>query len=109
MNLTHKDIIARQRNLITDSYVSNINCNISHVYETLSENYSYNKAKMVLENWQALSNNEEEALTKVLEVFGMIVDNDTDSNIENAASLIEGKIIPKLRNAKQTRQIKIQI
>ena len=105
MNLTHKDIIARQRNLITDSYVSNINCNISHVYETLSENYSYNKAKMVLENWQALSNNEEEALTKVLEVFGMIVDNDTDSNIENAASLIEGKIIPKLRNAKQTRQL----
>lgn len=104
-HLTHKDIIARQRNLITDSYVSNINCNVSHVYETLSENYSYNKAKMVLENWQALSNNEEEALTKVLEVFGMIVDNDTDSNIENAASLIEGKIIPKLRNAKQTRQL----
>ena len=103
MNLTHKDIIARQRNLITDSYIANINCNIPHVYDTLSESYSYSKAKMILENWQALSNSEEEALTKVLEVFGMIVDNDNHSNIENAANIIEGKIIPKLRNAKQTR------
>ena len=105
MNLTCKDIIARQRNLITDSYMSNINCNIPHVYETLSESYSYNKAKLILENWQDLSNSEEEALNKVLEVFSIIVDNDNESNIENAACLIEGKIIPKLRNAKQTRQL----
>ncbi len=101
-NLTYKDIISRQHNLITDSYVPNINCNISYVYENLSDKYSYNKAKMVLENWQALSDNEEEAITKVLEVFSIILDNDNISNIENAASLIEGKIIPKLRNAKQT-------
>lgn len=102
MNLMYKDIIARQRNLITDSYVSNISCNISYVYENLSDKYSYNKAKMILENWQALSNNEEESILKVLEVFSNILDNDNYSNIENAASLIEGKIIPKLRNAKQT-------
>lgn len=101
-NLTYKDIISRQHNLITDSYVSNVNCNISYVYENLSDKYSYNKAKMILENWQALSDNEEEAITKVLEVFSIILDNDNISNIENAASLIEGKIIPKLRNAKQT-------
>lgn len=106
MNLTHKDIIARQRNLITDTYVCNAYCNIPHLYETLTnENYSYNKAKMLLENWQALDNDEEKALYKVLEVFGLIVDNDNSSNIQNAASLIEGKIIPKLRNAKQTRQL----
>lgn len=104
MNLTHKDIIARQRNLITDTYVNQAYCNIPNLYNTLSENYSYNKAKMLLENWQSLADdNEELALTRVLEVFGIIVDNDNDSNIENAASLIEGKIIPKLRNAKQTR------
>ena len=103
MSLTYKDIIARQKNLITDSYVSNTNVNINTVYKNLSEKYSYNKAKLVLENWQALSDNEEEALSKVLEVFSLILDNDNDSNIENATSLIEGRIIPKLRNAKQTR------
>ena len=105
MKLSYKDIIARQRNLITDSYTNNVSCNIAHVYDTLKENYSYQKAKMVLENWQALSSNEEDTLNKVLEVFSTILSNDSESNIENAASLIEGKIIPKLRNAKQTRQL----
>lgn len=103
MKLTYRDILARQRNLITDSYTNNVSCNISHVYDTLKNNYSYQRAKMVLENWQALSNNEEDVLNKVLEVFTTVLANDSDSNIENAASLIEGKIIPKLRNAKQTR------
>ena len=104
MNLTYKDIIARQRNLITDSYTKS-NCNIPHVYENLSENYSYNKAKMILENWQELSNDEDTNLNKVLEVFSIIIDNDTETNIRNAANIIEGKIIPKLRNAKQTRHL----
>ena len=105
MNLTHRDIIARQRNLIVDSYIPKPSCNIANVYENLSENYSYSKAKMVLENWQVLSNNEDDALNKVLEVFTIIVDNDTESNIKNAASIIESKVIPKLRNAKQTRHL----
>ena len=105
MNLTHKDIIARQRNLIVDSYTDKSNCNVSFVYENLSKNYSYNKAKMVLENWQALSKDEDDALNKVLEVFALVVDNDSESNIKNAASIIEGKVVPKLRNAKQTRHL----
>ena len=105
MNLTHKDIIARQRNLIVDSYIPKTSCNIPNVYENLSENYSYSKAKMILENWQVLSNDEDIALNKVLEVFSIIVDNDNESNIKNAASIIESKVIPKLRNAKQTRHL----
>lgn len=105
MSLTCKDIINRQKNLITDSYTSKANCNVSYVYENLSKKYSYNKAKLILENWQALSNNESEALEKVLEVFSIITENDNESNIRNAANLIEGKIIPKLRDAKATRHL----
>lgn len=103
MSLTYKDIINRQHNLITDSHILNKSCNISYVYENLSDRYSYNKAKMILENWQDLSDNENEALRKVFEVFEIVSDRDSESNIKNAASIIEGKIIPKLRNAKQTR------
>ena len=88
MNLTHKDIIARQRNLIVDSYIPKTSCNIPNVYENLSENYSYSKAKMILENWQVLSNDEESALNKVLEVFSIIVDNDNESNIKKQDILI---------------------
>ena len=62
MSLTCKDIINRQKNLITDSYTSKANCNVSYVYENLSKKYSYNKAKLILENWQALSNNESEMI-----------------------------------------------
>lgn len=105
MGLTYKDIISRQRNLMTDSYTNNINCNISYVYENLSDKYSYNKAKLVLENWQALGDNDDIRLNKVLEVFSIIAENDNDSNIRNAGSLIESKIIPKLRNAKQTNSL----
>lgn len=105
MGLTYKDIISRQRNLMTDSYMNNTNCNISYVYENLSDKYSYNKAKLVLENWQALGDNDDIRLNKVLEVFSIIVENDNDSNIRNAGNLIESKIIPKLRNAKQTNSL----
>lgn len=105
MGLTYKDIISRQRNLMTDSYTNNTNCNISYVYENLSDKYSYNKAKLVLENWQALGDNDDIRLNKVLEVFSIIAENDNDSNIRNAGNLIESKIIPKLRNAKQTNSL----
>lgn len=105
MGLTYKDIISRQRNLMTDSYMNNTNCNISYVYENLSDKYSYNKAKLVLENWQALGDNDDIRLNKVLEVFSIIAENDNDSNIRNAGNLIESKIIPKLRNAKQTNSL----
>ena len=104
MNLTYKDIITRQRNLITDNY-SQANYNIPNLCSCLTEKYSYNNAKIILENWQALANDEDTALAKAIEVFKLVIENDTESNIRNAASIIEGKIIPKLRNAKQTRHL----
>lgn len=105
MSLEYRDISNRERNLITDSYTQNTSLNIPALYDTLNERYSYKKAKIVLENWQALSKSESVALTKVLDLFSMILENDNSSNIENAASLIEGRIIPKLRDAKQTRHL----
>ena len=102
-SLTYKDIVSRQRNLITDvSYKSNIN--VEQLYDSLKENYSYHKAKLLLENWSAFGN-EDVALHKVMEVFTIITDNDSISNIENASNIIESNIIPKLRNAKQTNKL----
>lgn len=100
--LTYGDIITRQRNLLSREPKCNINVN--QVYESLKENYSYQKAKLVLENWTGFKN-EDIAIDKVLEVFTIIADNDNDSNIRNASNIIEGKIIPKLRNAKQTNKL----
>lgn len=102
-SLTYKDIVSRQRNLITDvSHKSNIN--VEQLYDSLKENYSYHKAKLLLENWSAFGN-EDVALHKVMEVFTIITDNDSISNIENASNIIESNIIPKLRNAKQTNKL----
>lgn len=102
-NLTYKDIISRQRNLLSDtSQKSNINVN--QMYDSLKENYSYQKAKLILENWTAFGN-EDIAFNKVMEVFTIITDNDSDSNIMNASNIIESNIIPKLRNAKQTNML----
>ena len=103
MNLSYKDIIKRQRNLMT-GVSHNSNVNVNQLYDSLKENYSYHKAKLILENWAEFGD-EEIALNKVFEVFTIITDNDNDSNIENASNIIEGKIIPKLRNAKQTNQL----
>ena len=100
--LTYGDIITRQRNLLSGEPKCNINVN--QVYESLKENYSYQKAKLVLENWTGFKN-EDIAIDKVLEVFTIIADNDNDSNIKNASNIIEGRIIPKLRNAKQTNKM----
>lgn len=101
MSLTYKDIINRQRNLVTGNTTYNSSLNINQILDSLRENYSYHKAKLVLENWTEFGN-EEIALEKVFEVFTIVTDNDNDSNIINASNIIEGKIIPKLRNAKQT-------
>lgn len=103
MSLTYKDIITRQRNLLTGANV-NPNINVQQLYESLKENYSYQKAKLILENWTGFGD-ENISFPKAIEVFSIISDQDNKSNIENAANIIEGKIIPKLRNAKQTNML----
>jgi hypothetical protein len=104
MSLEYRDICNRQLNLITDSCsIPTSGINIPTLYNSLNEKYTYKKARIVLENWTSLSPDESVALNKALDVFSMILENENDSNIENTASLIEGKIIKKLRNAKQTR------
>lgn len=103
MSLTYKDIIMRQRNLLTGANV-NPNINVQQLYESLKENYSYQKAKLILENWTGFGD-ENISFPKTIEVFSIISDQDNKSNIENAANIIEGKIIPKLRNAKQTNML----
>lgn len=103
MSLTYKDIANRQLSLLSEVYTST-NINPEQVLTSLKENYSFDKAKLLLENWSSFGD-EEIALDKVFEVFTIITDNDNESNIRNAANIIEGNIIKKLRNAKQTNAL----
>lgn len=103
--LTCNHIRERQRNLVTDSYISNPKHNIKYLFESLSERYSWNNAKLILENWRSLSETEIIAFDRALEVFGYICDNDNESNIRNATNIIEGNIIPKVRDGKATRHL----
>ena len=102
MSLTYKDIIVRQRNLLSEVYTCDTN--VLQLYNSIKENYSFAKAKLFLEHWYGLRT-EDVAINKVLEVFTIIADNDNESNIKNAANIIESNIIPKLRNAKQTNML----
>lgn len=102
-NLTYRDIISRQRNLMPNTNKKS-NINIDQMYNSLKENYSYQKAKLILENWTDFGN-EDIAFNKVMEVFTIVTDNDSNSNIINASNIIESNIVPKLRNAKQTNML----
>ena len=92
--LTYFDIKERQNHLNSSSYTSNTaGVSIDYLFENLGERYSFNNAKLILENWRYLSESEIEAFDKALETFLIICGNDTDQNIKKAASIIEGKII----------------
>ena len=104
--LTYFDIKERQNHLNSSSYTSNTaGVSIDYLFENLGERYSFNNAKLILENWRYLSESEIEAFDKALETFLIICGNDTDQNIKKAASIIEGRIIHKVRDGKATRHL----
>lgn len=103
--LSYNNIRERQRNLINFDQDSNNSHKIRSMYENLNKKYLYNNAKIILENWRGLSDTEISSFDKVLELFNTICDNDSISNIINASNIIEGKIIPKVRDAKATRHL----
>ena len=106
MCLSYRDIIKRQASLLIDDCGTRPVVNVQYLYETFfNKKYSYKNAKTLLENWTELAGDEEVQLSKVFEVFYRVLDDGNRSNSDNAAQLIENKIIPKLRNAKQTRQL----
>ena len=106
MCLSYKDIIVRQNTLRIDDCAVHPPVNIQYLYESFfGKKYSYKNARMILENWTELSGDENVQLDKVFEVFSTILDDGNQSNSDNAANIIENRIIPKLRNAKQTRQL----
>ena len=105
MEISYRDIVNRKNDVISGHYTGRSTVNILGLYEDLHESYSYNKAKLILENWYELSSTDIGRLDKVLEVFDIIVDNDNVSNIRNAANIIEGTTIKKVRTGPQTRHL----
>ena len=102
--LSYSDIKERQRNL-TSSDNNSSRFNVKTLFENLKNKYSFQNAKLILEDWNNLSNYEIESFDKVLELFNIVCENDNISNIGSIANIIEGKIIPKVRDAKATRHL----
>lgn len=106
MNLTYKDINTRQKNLVVDSHTPlRVNPNTKYLYESLSSNYSLNSVKLILNDWRSLSESELLNFERVLDVFMMVCENSSVYSITNIANVIEGEIIPKLRDGKATRHL----
>ena len=103
--LTCRDIKERQKNLVTDSYVSTTRHNVKYLFENLDTKYSINSVKVILENWRELSGTEIESFDKVLEVFGLVCKHDNESSIRYVANIIEGNIIHKVRDGRATRHL----
>ena len=99
--LSYNDIKERQRNLTSCDNPPKYNTRA--LFENLKSKYSYQNAKLILEDWKTLSDQEIDAFDKVLEVFNIVCQNDNIGNINNISNIIEGKIIPKVRDGKATR------
>lgn len=101
--LSYNDIKERQRNLTSCDNPPKYNTRT--LFENLKSKYSYQNAKLILEDWKTLSDQEIDAFDKVLEVFDIVCQNDNIGNINNISNIIEGKIIPKVRDGKATRHL----
>ena len=92
--LSYSDVHERQR-VLTSNESTKSKYNINTLYENLKTKYSFQNAKIILENWRELSNQEIDSFDKALEVFNMICDNDNITNITTASNIVEGKIVHK--------------
>lgn len=102
--LSYSDVHERQR-VLTSNESTKSKYNVNTLYENLKTKYSFQNAKIILENWRELSNQEIDSFDKALEVFNMICDNDNITNITTASNIVEGKIVHKVRDGKATRHL----
>lgn len=103
--LSYKDIKSRQNALLIDTTCSPRRINARVALENLRNNYSTQMAKFILEDWRTLDDTEIKSFDKVLELFDLVCENDSVSNIKNIANIIEGNIVHKVRDAKATRHL----
>lgn len=101
--ITMSDIRNRQYGLNSGTS-SSCQINIESVYNTLPKHYTYDNAKLILNNWQYLSENTNIAFSKVMDVFELVCENDNTSNIRNAALLISEGILHKVRDGAQAQK-----
>lgn len=102
-SLSYNDIRKREINL--NSHSNKTTLNIPYLFEKLGEQYSFNNAKIIIENWKNLSDNEIESFDKALETFLIVCENDNECNIKALSNIMETKLIQKARDAKATRHL----
>ena len=74
------------------------------ILKTFLEKYNYKIGLQLLENWSQISM-EGYLIDNIIKVYDSICENDSINNIVHAAQLIEGKIIPKLRDGQATKKL----
>lgn len=102
-NLSYNDI--KKREISLNSHSNKTALNIPYLFEKLGEQYSFNNAKIIIENWKNLSDNEIESFDKALETFLIVCENDNECNIKSLSNIMETKLIQKARDAKATRHL----
>lgn len=90
---------------LNESCIKPNNVNVNTVYQRVKTNYSYNNAKVVIENWSSLDKNSNVAFTKVMEVFDLVCENGTISEINTMTNYIIENVVPKVRDGAQTAEL----
>ena len=89
--LEYSDIRTRYLNVNND-ILTPCSYNIKTLYESFFDRYSYNNAKLIVENWEHLSDNQTISFEMMLDVFNEVCDNEDEYKIKELASLIESRV-----------------
>lgn len=89
--LEYSDIRTRFLNVNNDVLLP-CGYNIKTIYESFFDRYSYNNARLIIENWEHLDNNQTISFEKMLDVFNEVCEVEDDYKIRELASLIESRV-----------------
>ena len=103
MNITYRDINTRKLALIDDAkkYPP---YGIYNMYSNINESYSFKNARTITMNWESLSDNQNTAFSRLMDVFEAATYNDTEQNIEMLYKMINEGVLQKVRSGPQAQE-----
>lgn len=103
MNISYKDINTRKQALVStpNPYPP---LGINNMYMNINEKYSFNNARIITVNWEALDKNSNIAFSKLMDVFEACTYNDTENNIKTIFNMINEGVLQKVRSGSQAQE-----
>lgn len=103
MNITYRDINTRKQALVScpNPYPP---YGIHNMYANINEKYSFNNARTIATNWEALDKDTNRAFNKLMDVFEACTYNDTENNINHIFNMINEGILQKIRSGPQAQE-----